>query len=220
MSSGRWGTQMIFSYFRLNVTHTTSSDLVVSSSWTPSWQEFWVWLIYLTNLSLDTNFKLAPGCTEQKWSQRDQHCLIRCNQNISPCNLLEHYAISRTLTYLQPWSAKKTNIPVGIDPSGWHKMANPVGEACSARVASSLGTVIEVSMGTSMGASLAATCSSEEVESAGGCAVKFSQTFIFENREFTEQPLQQVEKAGYEVIMLTIDTAQVGRRLSEIRNRS
>jgi (S)-2-hydroxy-acid oxidase len=114
---------------------------------------------------------------------------------------------------------RRMSIPVGIAPSGWHKMANPVGEAGTARAARSLETVMGVSMGTAMGLAPAEICSPEEVRSAGGSAVKFFQLYIFKNREHTKQLLQRVGKAGYEAVMLTVDTAYVGRRISEIRNR-
>ena len=114
---------------------------------------------------------------------------------------------------------QKMSFPVGIAPSGWHKMANPMGEAGTARAARNFGTVMGVSMGTALGASPAAVCSPEEVKSAGGGAVKFFQMYIFKNREFTKQLLSRVEKAGYEAIMCTVDTSFVGRRISEIRNR-
>lgn len=114
---------------------------------------------------------------------------------------------------------QKLRIPVGIAPSGWHKMANPLGEAGTARAAKNLATSMAVSMGTSMGASSAAICSPEEIKLAGGCAVKFYQLYIFQNRDYTKALLHRIEKQGYEAIILTVDTAVVGRRISEIRNR-
>ncbi|SPO03269.1 uncharacterized protein DNG_05951 [Cephalotrichum gorgonifer] len=113
----------------------------------------------------------------------------------------------------------RVSIPVGIAPSGWHKMADPAGEAGTARAANAQGTVMGVSMGTFMGNSPAEVCSPEEVKAAGGDAVKFFQLYIFKDREATRQVLRRVEAAGYEAVMLTVDTAHVGRRVSEIRNR-
>lgn len=113
---------------------------------------------------------------------------------------------------------QNVNIPVGIAPSGWHKMAHPAGEAATARAAKKLGTVMGVSMGTSLGAP-DEVCSPEEVKSAGGSGVKFFQLYMFKNRGFTKRLLERVEKAGYEAVMLTVDTAVVGRRVAEIRNR-
>lgn len=114
---------------------------------------------------------------------------------------------------------QKMSLPVGIAPSGWHKMANSMGEAGTAQAARNFGTVMGVSMGTALGASPAAVCSPEEVKSAGGGAVKFFQLYIFKNRDFTKQLLRRVEKAGYEAVMCTVDTSLVGRRVTEIRNR-
>lgn len=114
---------------------------------------------------------------------------------------------------------QRVSLPVGIASSGWHKMANAVGEAGTARAARSVDTLMAVSMGTAMGASPADVCSPEEVKSAGASAVKFFQLYMFRNREYTRKILQRVETAGYEAVMLTVDTAYVGRRISEIRNR-
>lgn len=114
---------------------------------------------------------------------------------------------------------QRASIPVGIAPSGWHKMADPAGEAATARAAQALGTVMGVSMGTCLGNSPAEVCSPEEIKSAGGDAVKFFQLYVFTDREATARVLQRAEAAGYEAVMLTVDTAHVGRRLAEIRNR-
>ncbi|KAH6664658.1 L-lactate dehydrogenase [Halenospora varia] len=114
---------------------------------------------------------------------------------------------------------QEVSFPVGIAPSGWHKMANPVGEVGTARAAKKAGTAMGVSMGTAMGASTGDACSPEEIKAAGENAVMFFQLYIFENRDFTKELLERVEKAGYGAIMLTVDTACVGRRVSEIRNR-
>jgi (S)-2-hydroxy-acid oxidase len=114
----------------------------------------------------------------------------------------------------------RVNIPVGIAPSGWHRMAHPDGEAATARAALALGTVMAVSMGTILGDSPAEVCSPIEVKSAGGSAVKFFQIYIFTDRNSTKEVLRQVEQAGYEALMLTVDTPYVGKRISEIRNRA
>lgn len=114
---------------------------------------------------------------------------------------------------------QRVSIPVGIAPSGWHKMAHSIGEAGTAAAAKAMGTMMGVSMGTCMGKSPAQVCSPEEVKSAGGSAVKFYQLYMFRNRDLTRQILQRVEKAGYEAVMLTVDTPVMGRRLSEMRNR-
>ncbi|KAH8819046.1 hydroxyacid oxidase 1 [Xylogone sp. PMI_703] len=110
-------------------------------------------------------------------------------------------------------------IPVGIAPSGWHKMAHPDGEAATARAAQALGTVMGVSMGTILGHSPAEVCSPDQVKAAGSIAVRFFQLYIFNDRNSTKEVLRRVEQAGYEAVMLTVDTPYVGKRIAEIRNR-
>lgn len=114
---------------------------------------------------------------------------------------------------------QRVSIPVGIAPSGWHKMGSPVGEAGTARAARAVGTVMAVSMATCTGNAPDEVCSPEDVKVAGGGAVKFLQLYIFRDRGLTKQVLRRAEKAGFEAVMLTVDTAHVGRRISEIRNR-
>lgn len=114
---------------------------------------------------------------------------------------------------------QRIGMPIGIAPSGWHKMGHAVGEAGTARAARAMGTVMSVSMATCTGRSPDEVCSPEDVKSAGGAAVKFLQLYIFRNRSLTKQVLRRAEKAGLEAIMLTVDTPHVGRRISEIRNR-
>lgn len=114
----------------------------------------------------------------------------------------------------------RVSMPVGIAPSGWHKMAHPAGEAGTARAARKLGTVMGVSMGTAMGRAPDEVCSPEEVKAAGGPAVRFFQLYVFRRRDLTRRLLRRVEEAGYEAVMLTVDTAYVGRRIAEIRNRA
>lgn len=115
---------------------------------------------------------------------------------------------------------QRVSIPVGIAPSGWHKMAHPVGEAGTAAASKVVGTVMGVSMGTALGAPATAACTPEEIKAAGGESVKFFQLYMFKDRDEISNILRRVEKAGFEAIMLTVDTAIPGRRLSQLRNRA
>lgn len=138
------------------------------------------------------------------------------NHRIRPRVLRNVQDIDMSTTVL----GDRLSLPVGIAPSGWHKMANPIGEAGTVAAAKAMGTCMGVSMGTSMGQVPVQVCSPEEIRSAGGSAVKFYQLYMFRNRDVVKQVLQRVEKLGYEAIMLTIDTPVVGRRLAEMRNRA
>lgn len=109
--------------------------------------------------------------------------------------------------------------PIGIAPSGWHKMAHADGEAATAAAARALGSVMGVSMGTVVGAAPQDCCSLEDVRAAGGDAAAFFQLYMFNDRALMADVLRRVERAGYRAILLTVDTPYVGKRVSEIRNR-
>jgi (S)-2-hydroxy-acid oxidase len=109
------------------------------------------------------------------------------------------------------------NLPIGIAPSGWHKLADPVGEAGTARAAKVMGTCMGVSMGTCVGEVPTEICSPEEVKEAGGTSVQFFQLYMFQKRELSRLVLRRAEAAGYEAVMLTVDSAVPGRRLAEMR---
>ncbi|CAK7219485.1 hypothetical protein SBRCBS47491_003862 [Sporothrix bragantina] len=111
------------------------------------------------------------------------------------------------------------NLPIGIAPSGWHKMAHVDGEAGTAAAAKAVGSVMGVSMGTIVGEAPRECCSPEAVRDAGGESVAFFQLYMFNDRILMADVLRRVEKAGYRAVLLTVDTPYVGKRISEIRNR-
>ena len=111
------------------------------------------------------------------------------------------------------------SIPIGIAPSGWHKLADSVGEVGTARAAKNLGASMGLSMSAVMGRVPDDVCSFQEVKEAGGANAQFFQLYMFRNRDSMLHIVQQVEKAGYKAIMLTVDTPIVGRRLGELRAR-
>ncbi|CAK7207794.1 hypothetical protein SEUCBS139899_010608 [Sporothrix eucalyptigena] len=111
------------------------------------------------------------------------------------------------------------DFPIGIAPSGWHKMAHADGEAGTAAAAETLKTIMGVSMGTIVGEAPRECCSPQEVREAGGNAVAFFQLYMFNDKELMADVLRRVENAGYRAVLLTVDTPYVGKRVSEIRNR-
>ncbi|PMD34850.1 FMN-dependent dehydrogenase [Hyaloscypha variabilis F] len=169
--------------------------------------------VALRNVSRITREYWTDGAGENSTVQGNTAAFDR--YRLRPRALRNVSNIDMSVTVL----GKKLSFPVGIAPSGWHKMADSMGEAGTAQAAKKAGTVMGVSMGTALGASTSSACSPEEIKVAGDSAVKFFQLYIFQNRKFTKELLKRVEKAGYDAIMLTVDTAVVGRRISEIRNR-
>ncbi|KAI0376733.1 FMN-dependent dehydrogenase [Hypomontagnella monticulosa] len=114
----------------------------------------------------------------------------------------------------------KIPFPCAVAPAAMQKMAHPEGEEATARACGAYGTV--------MGLSTYSTTSLEEVkglaeasrQAAGliGPAELVLQLYVFQNRSVTEQLIRKAETHGYKAIVLTVDTPQFGRRLTEMRN--
>jgi 4-hydroxymandelate oxidase len=99
--------------------------------------------------------------------------------------------------------------PILIAPTAYHKLAHPDGELASARAAADKRTLYV--------ASTLATTSLEEIASAVQ-GPKWFQLYVHKDREFTRALVERAEAAGYEGIVLTVDTPLLGRRLRDERN--
>lgn len=100
--------------------------------------------------------------------------------------------------------------PILVAPTALQRMAHPDGELATARAAERAGTVMIVST--------LATASAEEVRRAAGGRLWF-QLYVYQDREATRELVERVEAAGYEALVLTVDTPFLGRRERDVRNR-
>lgn len=100
--------------------------------------------------------------------------------------------------------------PVLIAPTALQRMAHPDGELATARAAEQCGTIMTVST--------LATTSAEEVRAATTARLWF-QLYVYQNRDATRELVARVERAGYEALVLTVDTPILGRRERDVRNR-
>ena len=100
-------------------------------------------------------------------------------------------------------------LPILIAPTAYHKLAHPDGELATARAATAKGTLHVVST--------LATMPLEEV-AAGAPGPKWFQLYVHKDRGFTQSLVERAEAAGYEGIVLTVDTPLLGRRIRDERN--
>ncbi|KAI1097688.1 FMN-dependent dehydrogenase [Jackrogersella minutella] len=110
--------------------------------------------------------------------------------------------------------------PCAVAPAAMQRMAHADGEDATARACGAYGIV--------MGLSTYSTSSPDEVkivaddarQTAGlkGSAELVFQLYVFQDRFVTEKLIRRAEAHGYKAIVLTVDTPQFGRRLTEIRN--
>eukprot|EP00455_Lapot_gusevi_P028082 TRINITY_DN2984_c0_g1_i3.p1 TRINITY_DN2984_c0_g1~~TRINITY_DN2984_c0_g1_i3.p1 ORF type:complete len:317 (+),score=92.45 TRINITY_DN2984_c0_g1_i3:76-1026(+) len=99
--------------------------------------------------------------------------------------------------------------PICVAPSAMQRMAHPDGEAANMRAASTdAGAFILSSLSTT---------SLEDVAQAGPNTYKFYQLYVYKDREVTLNLVQRAEAAGYNAIVLTVDTPYLGRRDSDVR---
>ncbi|KAF4551903.1 FMN-dependent dehydrogenase-like protein 7 [Elsinoe fawcettii] len=107
---------------------------------------------------------------------------------------------------------KQYDIPIAIAPSAYQRLAGGQGEIDIARASSTLGTNVILSSN--------ATTSLEEV--AGAICDRdqryprpWFQLYFLNSRDLTLKLIRRAESAGYEALVLTVDTPILGNRLHE-----
>lgn len=100
--------------------------------------------------------------------------------------------------------------PIMLAPTAYHKLAHEDGELATARAAAVAGTIYV--------ASTLATTSLEDVAEASS-APKWFQLYVHKDRDFTRSLVERAETAGYDALVVTVDTPLLGRRVRDERNR-
>lgn len=104
---------------------------------------------------------------------------------------------------------RRLPLPMVLAPTGFTRIADPAGELAVARAASRFGVPFSLS---TMG-----TRSIEEVASVSG-GPKWFQIYTWRDRRLVQDLVDRSGAAGYEAIILTVDTAVLGRRERDVRN--
>jgi len=103
----------------------------------------------------------------------------------------------------------KVSMPILVAPTAFHCLVHPDGEVATARGTAAAGTL--------MVASTIATKTLEEVASAVS-APRWFQLYVYKDRKVTEDLVHRAATAGYESLVLTVDTPVLGRREKDERN--
>jgi 4-hydroxymandelate oxidase len=111
---------------------------------------------------------------------------------------------------------QQISLPVLVAPTAFHKLAHPEGECATARAAGAAGTIMIVSM--------ASTVAVEDVaialrQKAGGQDNLWFQIYLQPDRGFTESIIRRAEAAGCSALVVTVDSPTFGSRHRELRNR-
>ena len=98
--------------------------------------------------------------------------------------------------------------PLVLAPTGFTRIADPEGELAVARAAERAGIPYTLST--------LATRSIEEVAEVSG-GRKWFQVYVWRDRGLLKEMLERAAESHYEAIMITVDTAVLGRRERDIR---
>lgn len=97
--------------------------------------------------------------------------------------------------------------PVMLAPTAFNRLMHPDGERAVARAASATGSLII--------ASVMASVSLEEIAEST-TAPLWLQIYMFRDRGLTQAILERAKQAGYQGVVITVDTPRVGRRVRDI----
>jgi L-lactate dehydrogenase (cytochrome) len=101
-------------------------------------------------------------------------------------------------------------MPLVFGPTGFTRMMHTEGEPAVARVAAEAGIPYALS---TMG-----TTSIEHVAAAAPAARRWFQLYLWRDREAGRDFVARAAEAGYEALVLTVDTPVAGPRLRDVRN--
>jgi L-lactate dehydrogenase (cytochrome) len=99
-------------------------------------------------------------------------------------------------------------LPLVLAPTGFTRIADPDGELAVARAAARAGLPYTLST--------LSTRSIEEVAGAGS-GPKWFQVYVWRDRGLVKEMIGRAATAGYEALVLTVDTAVLGRRERDVR---
>ena len=124
----------------------------------------------------------------------------------SPRVLRDVSAVDTSTTIL----GKPSAAPWAFAPTGFTRMMHSEGESAVGRVAARTGVPYALS---TMG-----TTSIEQLAGAAPDARRWFQLYLWRDREASRDFVQRAQAAGYEALVLTVDTPVAGPRLRDVRN--
>ncbi|MFC4944059.1 alpha-hydroxy acid oxidase [Pseudonocardia sp. GCM10023141] len=105
---------------------------------------------------------------------------------------------------------KRSALPFAFGPTGFTRMMHHEGERAVASVAEQVGIPFTLS---TMG-----TTTIEDVAAAAPGARRWFQLYLWRDRAYGKDLVQRAAAAGYDTLMLTVDTPVGGARLRDVRN--
>lgn len=150
-------------------------------------------------------FDYTDGAAEDEISlRRARRCFARVE--FHPSVLRDVSSVDTGVTVL----GKRWPLPFALAPTGFTRMMHHEGEYAVARAAHRAGLTYALS---TMG-----TASIEQLAAAAPAVPKWFQLYVWRDRVASKDLIERAAAAGYEALMLTVDTAVAGARMRDERN--
>ena len=103
---------------------------------------------------------------------------------------------------------RRMPLPLVLSPTGFSRIADPQGELAVARAAAAAGLTYTLS-----------TLATRSIEEVGAVSdgPKWFQVYVWRDRGLVKEMIQRAEAAGFEALLLTVDTAVLGKRERDVR---
>ncbi len=147
---------------------------------------------------------LKGGALDEITLLENEQAFLR--KRLRPRVLRDVSALDLTTTVL----GRKISMPVGIAPTAQHHLFHVDAELAPARAAASAGVPFVASTMSSI--------TLEQIASAGG--LRWMQLYVQQDRSLTATIVQRAIAAGYEALVVTVDTPVLGRRERDLRTGS
>lgn len=148
-------------------------------------------------------FDYFDGAAETEWSLANNTKAFD-DVRLEPRVLVDVSAVDSSTTVM----GQKMAQPFAFSPTGFTRIATSAGELAVARVAARRGVTYTLS---TLG-----TRSIEEVAAVSGGPLWY-QLYVWKDRGLSRELVQRAKAAGYQAIMVTVDTAVFGRRERDVR---
>ena len=172
----------------------------------------------LRELESEARRRLEPAVYDFFAGGADDEVTLRANEEafarvgLVPRVLRGRGARRLDVTFL----GARCSMPILLAPTAFHKLAHPDGECATARAAAKAGTIMIVSM--------ASTVAIEEVAAAARSVAPndevnlWFQLYIQPDLGFTESVIRRAEAAGCTALVVTVDSPSFGRRERDVRS--
>ncbi|XP_060618560.2 2-Hydroxyacid oxidase 2 [Anolis sagrei] len=147
----------------------------------------------------------VAGGADECWT-RDNNLIAYKRIYLRPRLLRDVSAVDTKTTIL----GTEISFPVGIAPTGFHKLFCPDGEQSTARAGAAMNICYIPSTYS--------TCSVEEIAAAAPAGVRWFQLYIHRRRDLSEQLVRRMEASGFQALVVTADLPFAGKRRDDIRN--